>query len=136
MKPHHPAANKERNEVMNKILSTLAVILLTSVVANAGQEASQSTKPWLGVKQAPPANGYITAAAMPCAMCKVAKLAINEQIATKLSRGTVTETVAVDQCPRCGAKMVTTSLKQTKLVHTCGNSGNSDASCCRARVGI
>jgi hypothetical protein len=131
LKPLHPVGN-ERNKVMNEILSTLSAILLTSTVANAGWEASQSSKPWLGVKQAPPASGYITAAAMPCAMCRVAKLTINEQVATKLSRGTVTETVAVDQCPRCGAKMVTTGLKQTKLVHTCGNSGNSDAFCCRA----
>ena len=119
---------------MNKILSTLSAILLTSMVVNAGQEASQSTKPWLGDKQATVASGSITPVTMPCAMCKVVNVTVNEQIATKLSRGTVAVTRAVDQCPRCGVKMVTTNLKQTKLVHTCGG---VVATCCNAsNVGI
>jgi hypothetical protein len=119
---------------MNKILSTLSAILLTSMVANAGQPASQTTKPWLGVKQAMSANGYITPVTMPCGMCKIVNVTINEQIATKLSRGTEAVTRAVDQCPRCGAKMVATNLKQTKVVHTCGG---VIATCCNTHnVGI
>jgi RNase P subunit RPR2 len=106
---------------MNKVLSIVAVIIaLATITANAAQDgAAYSTKPWLSAKLAPASNiqaGGFTARRM-CSACKV-PLVITEQIATKPGHGTIQATVSVDQCPGCGAKMVT-ELKQTKYVHTC-----------------
>ncbi len=112
---------------MKQILSVLSAILLTSIAANAGQAASQSTKSFLAGKQIEPASGIITASAMPCGMCKTATVTVQDQVATKASRGTVTTTVAVDRCPRCSEKLITTGLKQTEQIHTCGG---VVASCC------
>jgi hypothetical protein len=113
---------------MKKILSILAVIVLTSIAANAGQAASASSKQLFAGKQISPASGIITASAMPCGMCKAVTLTVQDQVATKASRGTVAETVTVDRCPRCAEKLVTTSLKQTEQIHTCGG---VQSSCCK-----
>jgi hypothetical protein len=111
---------------MKKILSILAAIVLTSIAANAGQAAGASSKQLFAGKQIAPA-GVITAPAMPCGMCKAVTITVQDQVATKASRGTVAETLIVDRCPRCAEKLVPTALKQTEQIHTCGGVRSS---CC------
>ena len=105
---------------MNKVLSIIAVIAITTITANAAQDgAASSTKPWFSAKQAPVSNiqaGAFTVQRM-CAACKT-PLTINKQVATKPGHGTIQATVTMDQCPSCGTK-VATELKQTHNVHTC-----------------
>jgi hypothetical protein len=107
---------------MNKVLSIVAVIAFAAIAANAAQDgAAYSTKPWIRAEQAPASRiqaSVFTAQPM-CAKCKV-PVTINEQLATKPGHGTIPTTVSADQCPGCGATMVT-ELKQTKYVHTCTN---------------
>jgi hypothetical protein len=131
--------NKE--PVMKKTLNTLIAVFLTSTMAMVanGQDASQSTKPWNGLKHIQTEADYVAlpenaTIAMSCSKCKAMTVILKRDITTKPGHGTVEEALTIVQCPGCGGKMVT-ELKQTKFVHTCSKCGSGSAFCCATSPG-
>lgn len=117
---------------------TIAGILLVwgmPIITAIAQDARYSTKPWLPMTrietekqfQQLPDKAQI---AMACSKCKSVMVTTKRQVATKLSRGTVEESLMVHQCPGCGGTITVRGDKQTQMVHTCSKCGDDSAFCC------
>jgi hypothetical protein len=104
---------------MMKTLRTLTVIALagmTAIVVQAGQDQSESTKPWLTSNQAP--SGIVQVNLHNTGRCPACQtpVTVTREVGTKPSQGTVQGTVLVDRCPGCLGNY-DGNLKH--VVHTC-----------------